>query len=92
MKKLVLILLCAFASFAFTDISSLEENGIVSPCDGYGGQTHITIWADCTGDGNEESYFTYTACRNKIPALQQQVSCFCENDSACDVDEVVIGG
>jgi len=53
MKKLVLVVVCAFASFAFSDASSLEGNEY-GVCDSLGGERAGIIAIDCDGDGTSD--------------------------------------
>jgi len=79
MKKLVLILVCAFASFAFAENASLEKNiEVPGPCDGYGGVVTINLTVNCDGDDTPEFQGTVNTCADQAIALVKTYKSLCQ--------------
>lgn len=81
MKKLFLVVLCAFASFAFADNSSLELRDVEkhqSACDGHGGVVTIHMTVNCDGDSTPEFQGTIQTCADQALALIEQYQSFCD--------------
>lgn len=72
-------MLCAFASFAFADNSTLEKTiEVPPPCDGYGGVVTIHLTVNCNGDGSPEFQGTINTCADQAGALIETYQSLCE--------------
>ncbi len=79
MKKLILITICAFVSFAFADSSSLGEvNQLNGACDGYGGTVTIHLTINCDGDNTPEFQGTIKTCADQAQALVETYYSLCD--------------
>lgn len=91
MKKILLILLCAFVSFAFTnndisesDIKISAEKHITcndlatsedSPC--YTRSLSVTFYRDCDGDGEDDLWYSARICLEHMDAWHDFIATLC---------------
>lgn len=80
MKKLILILVFAFACFAFADSTSINEEYVVADrgmCDDFGGPTIVNVSLDCDGDGIHDISDSAITCNDFADAWFEVYFSFC---------------